>query len=94
MAFNSRMLPLEGCDQLRQDKELIATDKNDELRLTGISVDIGDIVDIVYMEDIALVSCRIICSLAPRGRRLCKAGTGSGEEHAECKNGMGTIHLD
>jgi hypothetical protein len=50
MAFEFRMLLLEGCDKLRQDKELISTDKNDELRFTRISVDIGDIVDIGYME--------------------------------------------
>ena len=37
MAFKFRMLLLERCDKLRHDKELISTDKNDELRIKGFS---------------------------------------------------------
>lgn len=61
---------LKSCDQLRQNKELVATYEDHQLRIGWIAMQVGNIVHIGYAEDVSLLTGRIIFPFAPWGRAL------------------------
>jgi len=55
------MMLLKSVDQLRQNKELVATYKDHQLRIGWIAMQIGNIVHIGYEEDVARIRLRNLC---------------------------------
>ena len=58
------MMQFKSCDQLRQNKELVTTDKDHQLRVGWIAMQVGNIVHVGYEENVPLTG-RIIGPLAP-----------------------------
>jgi hypothetical protein len=65
VSLQLRMMLLKSGDQLRQNKELVATDKDDQLRIGWIAVQTGNIVHIRYAEVVSPLTGRIVGPLTP-----------------------------
>ena len=63
--FNSGRCWFKSCDELRQNKVLVATYKDHQLRIGWIAMQVGNIVHIGYEEDVPLLIGKIIGPLAP-----------------------------
>src|ERR1700756_4684564 len=85
MTLQLRMFLLECGDQLRQYKELVSSDKDDQSSIRRVPVDVRNIVYIGYMEFVPSLGSEIVCSFAPgwNGLGIGRCRACNGEKHQQ-----------